>query len=438
MRVFLLAALSCTSASAFYLPTPRTGSSSLKMAATLQKAPVFTKDLGTPDPVPDAGVQRAVEIMESGRMYRYNVPDSNSEVSLAERDFAAYTGHKYCIGLNSCGSAIFLGLKCAGVQHGDKVLCNGFSFNAVPSAIEHAGAQPVYVETDPQGMLLMDLDDLEQKIIQNPDTKYLLLTHMRGKVLDMDGMKAIADKHGLTVIEDCAHALGVLFNGKQVGHWAQTACYSSQSYKMINSGEGGFLCTDDDEVAAKAYCYAGCYEQLYQKHIISPPDEVFDRVKKQTPNYSLRMHSLTAAVIRPQILSLEDRIEKYNRRFYKIGAALNAGSPHINVPDHHHKVRIVGDSIQFMLSGLTKPQVSQFLETAKERGVPMGLFGSADNARNFRNWQFSAVPEELPVTEEVISVCCDLRLPLMFEDADFDDMAEVLIRAMEDTMAGDV
>ena len=85
------------------------------------KGPVFVKDIKTPDPVPAAGVARAVEIMTEGRMYRYNVPDANSEVSLAEADIAKYVGHKYAVGLNSCGSAIFLAMKCAGVQPGDKV-----------------------------------------------------------------------------------------------------------------------------------------------------------------------------------------------------------------------------------------------------------------------------------------------------------------------------
>ena len=77
---------------------------------------------------------------------------------------------------------------------------------------------------------------------------------------------------------------------------------------MINSGEGGFLCTDDDEIAAKAICYAGCYESLIEQHLVAPPTDVFDRVKKSIPNYSLRMSDLTACCVRPQLETLEERI----------------------------------------------------------------------------------------------------------------------------------
>lgn len=95
---------------------------------------------------------------------------------------------------------------------------------------------------------------------------------------------------------------------------------------MINSGEGGFLCTDDEEIAAKAICYAGCYEGLVAQHVVAPPTEVFDRVKKQTPNYSLRMSDLTACCVRPQLENLEERIAKYNRRY--VGApACPASTP---------------------------------------------------------------------------------------------------------------
>jgi dTDP-4-amino-4,6-dideoxygalactose transaminase len=100
------------------------------------------RDIKTPDPVPVAGQQAAVELMKTGRMYRYNVPNAEASiVSQCEKDVADYTGHKYCVALNSCGSALMLMLKCTGLEHGDKVISNAFTFGAVPSAIEHAGGK---------------------------------------------------------------------------------------------------------------------------------------------------------------------------------------------------------------------------------------------------------------------------------------------------------
>ena len=97
-----------------------------------------------------------------------------------------------------------------------------------------------------------------------------MLTHMRGKVADMQRAYEIAEKYNLKVVEDCAHALGIQYDGVQLGRSARVACFSTQSAKMINSGEGGFLLTDDDEIAARAICYAGCYEALIEQHVVAP------------------------------------------------------------------------------------------------------------------------------------------------------------------------
>lgn len=132
------------------------------------------------------------------------------------------------VAFNSCGSALFIALKCAGVQPGDEVLCNAFSFTAVPSAVHHAGAKPVYVEA--LDSYVMDVEDLKAKI--TPKTKFLMLTHMRGKVADMEGVYKLAKEHGITVVEDCAHALGIQWNGVQLGREAAIACYSTQSAKV--------------------------------------------------------------------------------------------------------------------------------------------------------------------------------------------------------------
>src|SRR5210317_524434 len=104
-----------------------------------------TRDIKTPDPVPEEGQQAALELMKTGKMYRYNIAKGEeSVVSMCEQEIADYTGFKYCVGLNSCGSALMLLLKTTGLQPGGKVLSNAFTFGAVPSAIEHANGKAVY------------------------------------------------------------------------------------------------------------------------------------------------------------------------------------------------------------------------------------------------------------------------------------------------------
>jgi len=166
-----------------------------------------------------------------------------------------------------------------------------------------------------------------------------------------------------------------------------------------------------------------------------PPDAVFQRVKKETPNYSLRMSDLTASCVRPQIETLEERIELYNKRYEHVCTRLAPCAEYIEVPAINERVRPVSDSIQFNLRNLRPDQISSFLAHTKRRGMPLGLFGSKDNARNFRNWKYSPIATDVPNTEQLIAVAVDMRLPLSFEDEDFDLMADVVLAAVDDVLA---
>merc|ERR1712127_275148 len=267
-------------------------------------------------------------------------------------------------------------MKCAGLQPGDEVLSNAFTFGAVPSAIEHAGGKAVYVESDYNHC--MDIDSLEKKLVEYPNCKYCLISHMRGKLADMDAVKDACDRHDVTLLEDCAHSLSVYWKGKHSGHVGRVAAISSQSYKMINSGEGGFLITDDADIAAKAAVYAGAYEGLAAKHTTVPGPEVFGDLPKEIPNYSLRMSALAAAVIKPQIKTLDERTAKYNERYEQLVSKVTArmGNYLSVAPITPGVTQPVHDSLQFNLSHeFTDEQVQQFLDECAEHGLPVELFG---------------------------------------------------------------
>lgn len=394
----------------------------------------MTRDIKTPDGVPEEGRLEALELMKTGRMYRYNVPSAEeSVVCKCENELAAYTGHKYCVALNSCGSAIMLMMKTAGLQPGEKVISNAFTFGAVPSAIEHAGGKAVYVESTMD--MVIDTDDLEKKLSENPDAKYVLISHMRGKVADMATIKKICDNHGATLLEDCAHSLGVRYGGKHSGHMGVACAISSQSYKMINSGEGGFLLTDDPDIAARTAVYAGAYEGLSSKHMAVPPKEAFKDYPNTLPNYSLRMSALAAAVVRPQIKTLDERIAKYNARYYKLQKALEErlGDDILTIPKLVPEVdRMVHDSMQFNLNEIFTPvMIEEFMKECRDHGLTVDLFGHKSNARNFVNWGYAPATEPLPKTAAMLSRAMDVRMPLMWDDEDFEDMANVIIESCE-------
>lgn len=391
------------------------------------------RDIKEPDPIPIDGQLDALEIMQTGRLYRYNVgPHQDSLVTQCERDLAAYTGHKYCIGLNSCGSALMLLLKTTGLEVGGKVLCNAFTFGAVPSAIVHAGGTPIYVESTKD--MIIDLSDLEAKLQNYPDCKHLMISHMRGKVADMVRVKELCDRHKVILLEDCAHSLGVKYAGVHSGKVGVACAISSQSYKMINSGEGGFLLTDDPSIAARAAVYAGAYESLFTQHGENVPDQsYFTEYPRSLPNFSLRMSNLAAAVLRPQIRTLEGRIEKYNLRYLKLEADLKRRiGDHIFIPRLTGAVtRMVHDSLQFTLSSeCSSERIDAFIRYCFDHGLPVELFGHKDNARNFSNWGFAPPNEPLSQTSTMLSRSIDLRLPLMWDDKDFDDLQNVLVEGV--------
>ena len=126
---------------------------------------------------------------------------------------------------------------------------------------------------------------------------------MRGHFGDLEEIQKLCKEHGVLLIEDCAHTLGGEWNGKKTGTFGIAGCFSLQTYKQINAGEGGIIITDDEDLAAKAILYSGSYG-LHHQNGNAPSKEVFAKYEGMIPNYSLRLNELAAAVSLPQLDSL--------------------------------------------------------------------------------------------------------------------------------------
>ena len=391
----------------------------------------FVKEFTKQEPIPAAGIKRALELMESGRLHRYNTSaDEISDVALLEKEYADYVGARYCAGLSSCGSAIYVALKSAGVAPGDPVLCNAFTLAPVPGAIENVGASPVFVEITED--YLTDLEDLENKAIRS-GAKYFLLSHMRGHIADMDRVSDICSRIGITLIEDCAHTVGCRWDDRFTGTFGKIGCYSSQTYKHLNSGEGGLLVTDDEDVIAKAILYSGSY-MFYERHISKPPLEVFERHKKLIPNYSLRMSNLTAALIRSQMAELDQRCQRWNERYDLLAKELE-DVPHIRLPKRHVKEGYVGSSLQFSLTDSDLAQMERFLNACAQRGLEIKWFGAAEPVgftSSWESWQYVKTLQSLPKTRDILKFLCDFRIPLTFTFEDCKIIAAVIRQAIEE------
>ena len=383
-------------------------------------------DLTQQEPIPPAGVQAALALMASGKLHRYGeVGGKPSEASALEVEFAEELGVKYCVALNSCGSTMFVALKAAGVQPGDAVLSNCFTLAPVPGAIAHAGARPVLVDVTDD--CTIDLADLERKAAAT-GAKTLLLSHMRGHICDMNALLAICQRHGVQLIEDCAHTMGAGWAGKATGTWGRAGCFSLQSYKHANSGEGGLLVTDDEDIAAQAILFSGSY-MLYHSHRARPGDAAFERWKYLTPNFSLRMSNLAAAVARPQLGPvLADRCRRWNERYAWVAAALG-GTPHLRLPRRPAAEQYVASSIQFSLQNVPRAKIAQFIAACAILGVHIKWFG-ADEPVGFTSiwthWRYFGEVQSLPQAERVLGGLCDMRLPLTLTQGDCEAIAGVI------------
>lgn len=386
-----------------------------------------------PEPIPEAGIRRAEEIMRSGKIFRYECDShEESEAALLEHDFAEYMGQEYAVAVNSCSSAILLALLAAGVKPGDNVLVPGFTFTAVPAAIVHAQAIPVFVECNKN--YRVDVKDLQRKIA--PDTKVFLLSYMRGYTSDLDEIMPLCDKHGITVIEDSAHSLGTRWNGKLTGTFGRAGCYSFQSYKAINAGEGGMITTNDPEFAVKSIYLSGAYEKLYEKHFwLEELRPYFEKHRNLFAPYNMRMDNVRAAMVRPQLPLLETKAETYRKNYAYLAGKLSV-SERVELPEADKRELRVPDSLQFRLNGLTDSQLASFMKQAKEAGLPLSAFGAdRDNARAFWNWNYVPNPPELPETRESIRTTCDMRLCASLTEGHLDYIAETILGALHDVTA---
>ena len=394
----------------------------------------LTRDLAEPEPIPEEGIARAVELMRSGRLFRYGEMGADQlDVSLLEQEFAAFVGRKYCVAVNSGGAAIFLALKAAGVEPGDPVLVNGFTLAPVPGAILHAAARPVIVEIGAD--LTIDTDDLRRKA-RASGAHVLLLSHMRGHIADMGALTAVADEFGLSIVEDCAHAMCASWNGRTIGTFGVAAAFSAQTYKHLNAGEGGFLVLDDAPAAAGAILQSGSY-MLHDQHISSPGPEALAAASGETPNFSMRMTALAAAILRPQLKELPRRVARWNAIHDRILSGLRA-SAHIQAPRRASGQAYSATSVQFSLVGLETGEFPTFVARAKERGVPIKWFG-AERQAGFtsapRHWRFAGEQGPLSRTHLVLSRLCDIRTPLTLTDAECDLIAAIVREAIGHVIA---
>lgn len=245
--------------------------------------------------------QAVLEVLRNKRLFRYYGPNPGpSKVEALEQAFAQFMGRQHAVAVTSGTAALMCGLQGLGVGPGDEVIVPAYTWMASASAVIAVGAVPILAEVDQS--LTLDAEDVERKI--TPYTKAIIPVHMRGAASNMDAIMAVARKHGLKVLEDTAQANGASYKGKRLGSIGDAGAYSLQFNKIITSGEGGMVTTDDEMVHERIQMFQDVVGGI-RNHI---PDEQI------LPGINFRMPELLGAVALVQLHKLEQLLRDMRQR----------------------------------------------------------------------------------------------------------------------------
>ena len=224
-----------------------------------------------------------IEVIRSKRLFRYYGPNPGpSKAEQLEQEFGKYTGAKFTLAVTSCTAALICGLLGLDVGPGDEVIVPAYTWIATAEAVLAVGAVPVVAEVD--DTLTLDPKDIENHISRH--TKAIIVVHMRGVPAQMDEIMAISQKHEIPVLEDVAQANGASYHGVKLGTLGDVGCFSLQFNKVITSGEGGLIITNNPRVWKRAVMY---HDPVAGRRYEIPDDETLWGV-------NFRMPELTAAV----------------------------------------------------------------------------------------------------------------------------------------------
>lgn len=248
-----------------------------------------------------------LEVLRSRHLSRYTPFGSTAptKTALFEAEFARRIGSGHCLGLNSCTSALIVGLRGLGIGPGDEVIVPGYTFVATIASVIHVGATPVLAEIDES--LTIDPEDVRRKI--TPRTRAVIAVHMLGTPADLPTLRAIADEHGIALVEDVAQACGGAHSGRALGSWGSFGAFSFNVYKVLTCGDGGALVTDDPALHSRAF---SLHDHGFRRSAAGGADDddaVF--------GFNLRMHELAGAVALAQTRKLDavlDRLRSQKRR----------------------------------------------------------------------------------------------------------------------------
>jgi len=329
-------------------------------------------------------IDAVLSVLKRKRLFRFLAPEEISEAGQVEAWYSQRLGRKHCLAVNGGTTALIAGLFGVDTGPGDEVIIPAYTYVATAAAVIATGAVPVIAEVD--NSLNMDPADLEKKITQY--TKCIVPVHMRGIPSRMDEIMAIANRHQITVLEDVAQSNGGSYKGRYLGTIGKVGCFSFQQYKIITSGEGGLVVTDDDEAYDRARMQHDCAARFWEGVGSHKYNFVISG-----ENY--RLSELSAALVLAQTGRLDPLLKQFRTVKKRIvaGATGIAGIALQDVPDPDGEC-----GITFTFFAPTPDLAKRFAGALNAENIQCGTIydNRIPDRHVYSNWPFmmSGVAEE--------------------------------------------
>lgn len=331
-----------------------------------------------------------------------------------EAGFAAHLGVRHAVALSSCTAALHLAYLAAGVGPGDEVIVPSYTMAATASAVLQCGATPVFAEIVGRERPSLDPDDVERRITAR--TKAVAVVHFAGYAAAVDRLAALCDAHGIALIEDAAHAPDATLDGRALGTFGLAGAFSFFSNKVLSAGEGGLLCTDDDEVAAfvRSRRSLGVVQRADGSSDVAGAGFNYRIDEPRSALLLSRMRRLRADVERRRELTLRYR-------------ELLAGLDGVLVPYEEDDVATCSAYVMPVMLG--EEQQVEVSRRLREHGVQTSILYAAVHRFSAYRERFPGV--SLPRTEHASRT--ELTLPLFptMTEADQDHVVAALAEALE-------
>jgi len=342
-----------------------------------------------------------------------------------EREFAAYKGVSQAVAVSSCTAALHLSILAAGLMQGDEVITTPMTFCATVNAILHAGATPVLADVDPRTMNI-DPQSVERKITKK--TKALLPVHFAGRPCEMDELAAIARKHGLKIIEDCAHAIETEYCGRKAGTFGDFGCFSFYVTKNIITGEGGMVVAAGERESARIKVLAlhGMSKDAWKRF----GDEGYKHYEVVECGFKYNMMDLQAVIGLQQLKRIDaywKRREQIWQQYDEAFAKLPIGLPAAPAADTQHAYHLYTILVDGARTGVSR---DQFLTGMTARNIGVGVHYRSVPEHQYYQERFGWRPSDFPHAAKIGQQTISLPLSAKLTDADVQDV----IAAVRDTL----